>query len=283
MPRTRSPKRDKAYEIYAASGGMKKLIDIAEEIGVSAMQVRKWKNQDNWNEKMNGNVTNAKSNVTIKIKEPKKKAHNILQKVVASVEANEELTEKQRLFCVYYIQSFSAAQAYLKAYECSYGTACTEGPVNLRKPQIKAEIQRLKAIRNEGIMICEEDIVERMMRIAFADITDIAEFDGCDVMVKSSGAVDGAVINSVEATKFGIKVKLADRQRALEWLADYFGMRPSDKHKAAYDNARLEIERDKVQIMRDKLTGEDGSQEAEEDTFVAALEGKVSGAWQDEG
>lgn len=260
MPRTRSPKRDKAYEIYVVSGGMKKLTDIAEEIGVSAAQIRKWKNQDDWDAKMNGNVTNAKSNVTIEIKEHKKKVRKVMRKVVASVESNEELTEKQRLFCMYYIQNFNATQAYLKAYGCSYTTANVEGWACLVKPSIKAEIERLKEIRNANVMVCEEDIVERMMRIAFADITDVAEFDGYDVTVKSSGAVDGAVINSIEATKFGIKVKLADRQRALEWLADYFGMRPSDKHKAAYDNARLEIERDKVQIMRDKLTGEDGSQ-----------------------
>ena len=61
MPRQRSPKRDLAYQLWLKSGKKKKLKDIAEELEVSESQIRKWKNQDNWN----GNVTNkAKSNVT---------------------------------------------------------------------------------------------------------------------------------------------------------------------------------------------------------------------------
>lgn len=61
MPRQRSPKRDLAYRLWLESNGKRKLKDIAAELEVSETQVRKWKNQDNWN----GNVTNkAKGNVT---------------------------------------------------------------------------------------------------------------------------------------------------------------------------------------------------------------------------
>lgn len=60
MPRARSPKRGEAYRLWLDSGKKKKLKDIASELGVSETQIRKWKNQDNWN----GNVTIPKSNVT---------------------------------------------------------------------------------------------------------------------------------------------------------------------------------------------------------------------------
>lgn len=61
MPRQRSPKRDLAYQLWLESDGKRKLKDIAAELEVSETQIRKWKNQDNWN----GNVTNkAKGNVT---------------------------------------------------------------------------------------------------------------------------------------------------------------------------------------------------------------------------
>lgn len=61
MPRQRSPKRDLAYRLWLESDGKRKLKDIAAELEVSETQVRKWKNQDNWN----GNVTNeVKGNVT---------------------------------------------------------------------------------------------------------------------------------------------------------------------------------------------------------------------------
>lgn len=66
MPRPRSPNRDKAFELWMKSGKSRTMKDISEELGVSETQVRKWKNQDNWESKealpnitiSNGNVTN---------------------------------------------------------------------------------------------------------------------------------------------------------------------------------------------------------------------------------
>lgn len=64
MARPRNPKRDEAFKIWKKSGGTKKLIDIADELGVSDSQIRKWKSQDKWEEIMKGNVTKVNSNVT---------------------------------------------------------------------------------------------------------------------------------------------------------------------------------------------------------------------------
>lgn len=61
MPRARSPNRDKAYQLWIKSKKTRLLKDIAAELGVSESQVRKWKNQDNWDKVTlpngNGNVT----------------------------------------------------------------------------------------------------------------------------------------------------------------------------------------------------------------------------------
>lgn len=64
MARQRNPRRDQAREIWLKSNGEKLLKEIAEELGVSDSQIRKWKSQDKWAEELKGNVTNAKSNVT---------------------------------------------------------------------------------------------------------------------------------------------------------------------------------------------------------------------------
>lgn len=64
MARQRSPDRDKAFELWKDSGGEMKLKDIATELGISDSQIRKWKNQDEWERKINSNVTNDKSNAT---------------------------------------------------------------------------------------------------------------------------------------------------------------------------------------------------------------------------
>lgn len=64
MARARSPDRDKAFEMWRDSGGTMKLKDIADALGLSDTQIRKWKNQDRWDERLNSNVTIPKSNVT---------------------------------------------------------------------------------------------------------------------------------------------------------------------------------------------------------------------------
>lgn len=68
MPRARSPERNKARELWLASGKKRLLKDIAAELGVSDSQVRKWKSIDQWEkvtlpkqrEKKKSNVTKSK-------------------------------------------------------------------------------------------------------------------------------------------------------------------------------------------------------------------------------
>ncbi|WP_141432427.1 phage terminase small subunit [Bacillus sp. 03113] len=64
MARPRNSKRDEAFQIWKNSGGTKKLKDIAAELGLSDSQIRKWKNQDKWDDQLKGNVTKPKGNVT---------------------------------------------------------------------------------------------------------------------------------------------------------------------------------------------------------------------------
>lgn len=64
MARPRSPNRDKAFQLWLESNKKKQLKEIAAELQVSETQVRKWKNQDQWDKvtlpKPKGNVTNHK-------------------------------------------------------------------------------------------------------------------------------------------------------------------------------------------------------------------------------
>jgi phage terminase small subunit len=199
----------------------------------------------------------AKNKAAAKEKEP----------VVKLEDVDEELTEKQRLFCFYYIRNFNATQAAIKA---GYSSNCAGqiGYELLTKPYIRAEIDRLKKLKAYSLMLTPEDIVERYMQMAFADITDIAEWDvketppdidanacaqivkgkrlkaykyNTSVVIKASKQIDGGLIKEISQTEHGIKIKLEDRRSALEWLANYMGMNPKDKHREAYDRAVLEL------------------------------------------
>lgn len=239
--------------------------DIAAKYGVGIDTVKKWKTRYKWERPP------KKKPSTNKCRQQKKVDNDKRGQNVPAVISRESdgLTEKQRLFCLYYIKNFNATQSYLKAYGGSYDVANAEGYKLLVKPCVKAEIDRLKEIKRQSINITEDDIVERYMRIAFADITDFADFgteevpevdsagqvilnpDGT-VMTrkynymnfKDSNQVDGGLICEISQGRSGMKVKLSDSQRALAWLSDYFNMNPMNKHRVAYDNAVLAI-RDK--------------------------------------
>ncbi len=264
MPRARSPKRNEAYQLWLASEGKKKLKDIAAELGVSETQIRKWKNQDKWN----GNVTNYdKGNVT------KKEA---VAEDVEQVLENTGLTDKQRLFCLHYAKCFNATKAYQKAYGSSYETAAVEGWKCLRKPKIRDEIHRLKQSRLNREMLDEHDIFQKYMDIAFADITDYVEFGREDVQVmgafgpievkdpetgervplkktintvrfKESDEVDGTLIAEVKQGKDGASVKLMDRMKALNWLAEHMNLATEEQQ------ARIAALKDKVKTDEDRV------------------------------
>lgn len=51
MPRQRRPERDEAFKIYKENKGKISPKDIAERLGVSVQQIRKWKSIDKWDEK----------------------------------------------------------------------------------------------------------------------------------------------------------------------------------------------------------------------------------------
>lgn len=72
MPRARSPNRDKAKELWLASGKTRLLKDIAAELGVPESRVRKWKSEDKWEAEKSSKSKGAKRN-TEKGNAPKRK------------------------------------------------------------------------------------------------------------------------------------------------------------------------------------------------------------------
>lgn len=168
---------------------------------------------------------------------------------------NDGLTPEQQMFCIYYSRTFNAAQSYQKAYGCSYENAMVEGSKSLRKPKVRKEIERLKEIKRQQIIAGEEDIVELQMRIAFADIGNYMSFGQKEITdsetedtymistvdLKESQNTDTQLIQEVKRGKEGISVKLADKQKAIDWLTKYFLMHPDDKYKAEFDRKKAEL------------------------------------------
>lgn len=277
MPRARDPKRDRAFDIYKSYNGEIDLIKIADKLKVSSGTVRGWKSKDKWEEKLNG-AFRKNTERSQRKKEVEKEA---VDKAVGSVIENSELTDKQRLFCCFYIRCFNATKAYQKAYGVDYNTANVAGPRMLVNVSIKNEIQKLKESRLNREMLEESDIFQKYMDIAFADITDYVQFGREDVPVmgpygpievkdketgkkkqltkeinvikfRESSEVDGTLISEVKQGKDGASIKLADRMKALEWLADHMDL-ATEEQKARIEHLKANTER----IQRDSNIEED--------------------------
>lgn len=287
MPRARNPNREKAFEIYKNHNGDIDLVEIANQLSLSPGTVRGWKSKDQWEQKLNG---------TFRKNMERSKKQNIAKreavaKDVEQVLNNTDLTDKQRLFCLYYVRCFNATKAYRKAYGCSYETAMTNGSSLLRNTKIRGEIYRLKQNRLNREMLDEHDIFQKYMDIAFADITDYVEFGQETVPVmgafgpvkvrneetgkeevmtkevnavrfRESSEVDGTLIAEVKQGKDGASVKLMDRMKALNWLAEHMDLSSEEQ--------RTRIAHLKAQT--DKLTG--NNQEIED---MDEIEGEIYG------
>lgn len=165
---------------------------------------------------------------------------------------NNELTDREQVFCLEYIRCFNATKAHQRAYKSSYNVANAEGYKLLVKPCIKAEIGKLKRHKLNRNLLSENDIFQKFIDIAFADLTDYIEFgkreveteSGTKVVsyvdLKESTEVDGSVISEVTQGRDGVKIKLHDKMKALQWLADRLDL------ITAVDQERLRIAQERL-------------------------------------
>lgn len=284
MPRVPKEIKEKAYQMY--KGGTK-LIDISKELNIPSGTVRRWKSEQGWDNERSIKSERSERKANAR----KEKKERIAEEDVKSVIKNENLTDKQRLFCLYYVRCFNATKAYRKAYGSSYETAMANGSELLRNTKIQEEIHKLKQNRLNAEMMEESDIVQKYMDISFADITDFVEFGNSTytdgetqeeiqysyVNLKNSNSVDGTLISEVSKGRDGAKIKLVDRMKALEWLSNYFEINPADKHRRAFENRKLEIE---LLKLESQIKDTDTEEELK-DNFIDAMNATAQEVWGD--
>lgn len=239
---------------------------LAEKYGLKDSTIRSRKNREKWQRNATTKNATQRKNVATKnkgVSSSKKKVSTPKKERSEPIVESDELTDKQRLFCIYYIKYFNATKAYQKAYECKYTTAMVEGHRHLKNPKIVAEIDRLKEEQANELKLDVRDVLQKYIDIAFADITDFVEF-GQETMTdpetgmeyevnrvkfKESTDVDGTIITEVRQGKDGVSVKLADKMKALEMLSKYFDLlSDNDKKRLQEEKLRMDIEKTKAEI-----------------------------------
>ena len=230
MSRKSDTRIEKAKVLYLS--GMK-LIEIARELGVPEGTVRSWKNRYKWD----CNIANNRCNDANKIQHRKKATSDIIEEIVQ----NTELTDKQQLFCIYYVRCFNATKAYQKVYECDYNTAAVCGSRMLRNVKIVDEINMLKQNRLNREMLSEEDIVQRYIDIAYADINDYMSVKDGDITLKNSDEFDGMLVKKIAAGKTK-SIELQDSLKALDWLTKHMGI-VTDEQKVKIELLKAQIDK----------------------------------------
>lgn len=146
-----------------------------------------------------------------------------------------KLTEKQKAFCVYYCKNgWNGTQAAISAgySECTAKEMASE---NLTKPNIQAEVSRLKGNIEEVCQISKAMIVQEHRKLAFSSIahlhdtwierkafgqlTDDQKSCISEISTQTRKMLVGDGVVEVEF----IKIKLFDKQKALDSITKIMG------------------------------------------------------------
>lgn len=212
--------------------------DIASKYGVSINTVKSWKKRHGWSrDKPKRKGVHPKDKKVA----PKKEIP-----VINELIENDKLNDRQKMFCVYYLQRYNATWAYQKAYGVGYDTARTSGSALLAKPNIKKQLGELKKQQAKDLYLDANDVLISIAKQAFADYGDYIEFGTEDerlysekgeplinpktgeqettkrsyVYLKNKEDVDTSLLKKVSIGRDGVVVEMQDKQTALKLLLD---------------------------------------------------------------
>lgn len=198
--------------------------EIAEKYNVSVATVRKWKSRHNWDsvtKKRDKNVTSKKA---------KEVAKTSIEESDFEYVDDDGLTDKQRLFCYYYMQSFNAYQAAIKAgYSENYARSRVYDM--LANVSIKLYLNKLKEQQKSEFLLSQERILNRHSQIAFSDINDYINADGTLKENTDGTLIKKITIKSSKSEVEGsykenstVSIELEDRKESLKFLTKYLGL-----------------------------------------------------------
>ena len=139
------------------------------------------------------------------------------------------MTEKQKIFANEYLIDLNATRAYRVAYPSvkKDETAAAAATRMLRNVKVAAYIQERMRERQKRTEITQDRVLQELAAIAFAKATDYAEVEDGQVIIKDTVNLDEQQVKAIAGIKegkYGIEVKLNDKEKALELLGRHLGM-----------------------------------------------------------
>lgn len=252
MARPRSPNRDKARELWLESGKKRLLKEIAGELQVSEEQIRKWKNQDQWDKVT---LPNLKSNVTIhRNKGGQPGNRNASGHGGTGPPGNKNAVTTGEFEALLFdcleedekslVQSVPNDKEQLLLQE-----------IQLLTVRERRMLKRIEGLR-EDAREPGKDKARGMTAVRYRDGSeeDYTEYTG--------------ILGQIQSIEDALTRVQARKQKAIDSM-----------HRFGFDDARLEIELMKVELESLKLGGQEAEQE--DDGFLNALNAEAGSLWED--
>ena len=160
------------------------------------------------------------------------------------------LTPKQEAFCLAYLQTGNASEAYRRSYSAENmkpETVSRNAKALLDNSKIATRLAELNAAAVSAAVMTRQEALERLSTFARTDLADLVEFgsyeigeqDGQPVIQASWHIRDSilqdpkklAAISELSATKDGIKIKTHSPLHAIQQLAKMQGWESATKHE----------------------------------------------------
>ena len=206
----------------------------------------------------------------------KKLTDHVIDKLVEC----DTLNERQKDFVLYYLECNNATQAYLKAFGGTRKGAGISSSLLLNSPAVSTVVKKLRKLMMKEYDLNPAMYIEYLLKVANADIGDFLKFseeevpvygdDGLQMIDQDTGlpltkkvnkmhlvdsdTVDTSTIISVKQGRDGISIQMADKSKAWEKLAEYFGWMNKPDEKTVDDSGILRAIQGKVEATWD--TGE---------------------------
>lgn len=159
------------------------------------------------------------------------------------------LSDKEQAFINEYMVDFNATNA---AERAGYKACYQAGRRLLGNSIIRFIILCRQNELRDLSQITSQRVLQEYSKIAFADIGDFVEFDNDTVVLRNSNEVDTSVISEVQSTQYGVKIKLSNKQTALEAIGKHLGMFREKVEISGKDGGPVQVEAN-LDSLRTKL------------------------------
>lgn len=257
MARARSPNRDKAKEMYLNSNGDIKLIDIAKELNIKDSQVRKWKSQDNWDDKLKGNVTiKNKGNVT-----------NGCKKRIGAKTRNKEGSRLIKESYPTLARPNNKNAVTTGEFETIFFDELEDEELSLIE---KTPIKKIELLKQEIqlLTVRERRMLKRISSLKDKEMTLVSSKSGIEKGMDTDISEFEGTLGQIQNIEEALTRVQDKKQKAIDLL-----------HKFEIDEQKLELTVMKLEIDIIKQGGQD--EEVEDDGFMDAMKSEVGAVWDE--